>query len=152
MKHKTFEEFWRKNFKGEYIEDGNWQRYELLGREYGCSPKPRDKSDFEEYSYLMCESIWDHLEQENQKLKEEVKRENTSHNYHCKESQRKNGVIDELKVLLDLAMGDEGLDGIATESPIEDSYRGWKDAFEHVAKRARATREEILKQLENHDT
>lgn len=44
------------------------------------------------------------LQAENEQLKEELKRENISHNYHCKESQRKNDVIDKLQRKLDLAV------------------------------------------------
>lgn len=46
-----------------------------------------------------CGVTWDSYQavvKENENLKSELKIENTSHNYHCKESQRKNDVIIEL--------------------------------------------------------
>ena len=42
-------------------------------------------------------------EQAVKELEEKVKRENKSHNYHCKESQRKNDVIHDLKEKLEKA-------------------------------------------------
>jgi len=47
-----------------------------------------------------CEPVGElnkELEKEIKELEEKVKRENKSHNYHCKESQRKNDVIHDLE-------------------------------------------------------
>jgi len=49
-------------------------------------------------------SLVQKLQAENSQLKDELKRENISHNYHCKESQRKNDLIDELQRKLDRAV------------------------------------------------
>jgi hypothetical protein len=76
-------------------------------------------NDFKEHETLHCNNTWWYkaskveeklqflackvqvLEQLNQELKAELERENKSHNYHCKESQRKNDVIDDLKAELE---------------------------------------------------
>ena len=50
-----------------------------------------------------------------QELKEEVKRENKSHNYHCKESQRKNDVIHDLEALILEAIYFAKLSGLGQE-------------------------------------
>lgn len=53
---------------------------------------------FKSKEYLLpCFNAWSEQQREIEKLKADLQRENKSHNYHCKESQRKNDVIDKLE-------------------------------------------------------
>ena len=54
-------------------------------------------------------------------LEGDVKRENTSHNYHCKESQRKNGVIETLEKKNAILM--EAVEGISGNM---DAFNGFE--------------------------
>ena len=97
MSKESFEEFWFQEFRSQYVEDGNWQKYTLKRAEVGGSPKDRDKLWFEEAACYLCEETWNHQQKKIEELEKKLEKELVESQKDTDAISLKNRQIRELK-------------------------------------------------------